>query len=78
MGNTDLRIKILSIVVPQATRVGMTEPEHIVKTCSFLEKYVLDSDKVEEQSNSTPVKKMGRPKRTTDKTSSKTETRPRS
>ncbi len=38
-----IRLKIVEILVPAATRVGLVKPEQIVETCTTLEKYVLGS-----------------------------------
>lgn len=62
--NTEIRLKILSMVIPQATRVSIQEPEYIIDTCKKLENYVLESKNGEKSSDSPPKRKPGRPKRT--------------
>lgn len=58
----EIRLRILEAVLPQATRVGLGEPDHIVKTCTQLEKYVLDSAQIGEKlSDSPPKRPPGRP-----------------
>lgn len=64
----NIRLEILKSVIPQASKVGMTEPKYIVETCLHFEKYVLGSDNNGEVPDSPPKRKGGRPKRTTDKT----------
>jgi hypothetical protein len=66
MDKTQVRLSILSMVIPQASRVSITDPAHIIKTCTDLEKYVLDSEKGENLSDSPAKRAPGRPKRTTE------------
>lgn len=54
MPNEDMRLKILEIVLPTATRVGINKPENIIEICSHFENYVLGSDNREEESASQP------------------------
>ena len=58
----NVRLRILEAVLPQATRVGLGEPNHIVDICTRLEKYVLDSQATGEKlSDSPPKRPPGRP-----------------
>lgn len=63
MANIDeIRLRLVEAVLPHATRVGLGEPEHIVKVCTHLEKYVLDSAQTGEKlSDSPPKRPPGRP-----------------
>lgn len=70
MDDIEARLRIVEAVVPQASRVGIVEPEYIVKTCSFLEEYVLGSKKNDELPDSSPVRRGRKPKRTTSNTES--------
>lgn len=67
MEDKEVRLEIVKAVVPQASRVSLTNSESIVKTCSLLEEYVLGSN----CGKSVPqTKQKGRqPKRTTGKAS---------
>ena len=58
----EIRLRILEAVLPQATRVALGEPEHVVTVCTHLEKYVLDSAQIGEKlSDSPPKRPPGRP-----------------
>jgi hypothetical protein len=58
----EIRLRILEAVLPQATRVGLEEPDQIVKVCTRLEKYVLDSAQIGEKLSDSPTKRPpGRP-----------------
>lgn len=58
----ETRLRIVEAVLPHATRVALGEPEHIVKVCTQLEKYVLDSATTGENlSDSPPKRPPGRP-----------------
>jgi hypothetical protein len=63
MDNAEVRLRILGMVIPQASRVGIQEPEYIVKTCKTLENYVLESKSGESTSDSPTKKKPGRPRK---------------
>lgn len=71
MDNKEIRLRIVEAVVPISSRVSLVG-EDIIKVCSNLEQFVVNNkeDEKDEQSPSSPVKKTGRPKRTTDKVSS--------
>lgn len=66
MDKSDVRLALLAMVVPQASRVSITDPETLIKTCTTLEEYVLDSKKGEKLPDSPPKRAAGRPKRITD------------
>lgn len=60
---SEVRLRILEALIPQATRVGIQEPEYIVNTCKVLENYVLESKLGENTSDSPPKRKPGRPRK---------------
>lgn len=66
MDKTQIRLALLGMVLPQASRVSMTDPKLIIETCTTLEDYVLDSKKGEKLPDSPPKRAPGRPKRTTE------------
>jgi hypothetical protein len=66
MDKAQIRLTLLSMVLPQASRVSITDPKLIIETCTELEKYVLDSEKGENLPDSPTKRAPGRPKRTTD------------
>lgn len=57
----EVRLRLVEVVLGQATRVGLFEPEKLVATCTQLEKYVLGLPQVEEAPTSTPRKTLTRP-----------------
>lgn len=61
MDKSEVRLRIVEVLVPQATRVGIEQPEYIIKACTQLEKYVLDLKEDENQPDSSPAKKANRP-----------------
>lgn len=65
MDNSQTRLALLAMVIPQASRVSITDPKLIIETCTTLEEYVLDSKKGENLPESPPKRAPGRPKRTT-------------
>jgi len=71
MDKQEIRLRIVEAVIPISSRVSLVGDE-IIKVCSNLENFVVNSKEVIEHENSpsSPVKKAGRPKRTTDKVSS--------
>ena len=70
MDKSEIRLKIVEVVVPQATRVGVLEPEYIIKTCSQLEEYVLGIKEKGELSDSPVTRRKRKPKGTTSGTES--------
>lgn len=66
MQKAEVRLELLKILVPQATRVGISEPKYMIESCRSLEQYVLDCNEDEKLSDSSPKRKPGRPKRTTE------------
>jgi hypothetical protein len=65
MDKAEVRLRIVEVLVPQATRVGIEQPEYLIKACTQLEKYVLDLKEDESQPDSSPAKKTNRPARGT-------------
>lgn len=72
MDKSEIRLRIVEVMVPQATRVGVLEPEYIVKSCSQLEEYVLGVKETGEESDSPTTRKRRKPKGTTSETESST------
>ena len=68
MLDRNLRLELLKLLIPQASKVGISEPTHIIKSCLQFEEYVLGSSMTGEVPDSPTKRKGGRPKRTTDKT----------
>jgi len=69
LNKEEVRMELLKVIIPQASRVGISEPQHIIKSCLQFEEYVLGfSESSGEVPDSPPKRKGGRPKRTTDKT----------
>lgn len=67
MEEREIRLRIVEAMIPQASRVGVTDPTAIIESCAQLEKYVLDSLKREELPTSQPRKILTRPEKTTEK-----------
>jgi hypothetical protein len=65
MDKAEIRLRIVEVLVPQATRVGIEQPEYIIKACTQMEKYVLDLKEDESQPDSSPARKTNRPARGT-------------
>jgi hypothetical protein len=61
MDKAEIRLRIVEVLVPQATRFSIEQPEYIIKTCRQLESYVLDLIDDESQPDSSPKRKPGRP-----------------
>jgi len=36
MDDCEIRLRLLEVLIPQATRVAIIEPEYILKTCRIL------------------------------------------
>lgn len=66
MLDAEIRMEILKILIPQATRVGIIEPKHIIDSARTFEKYVLDFNEGGDLPDSPAKRKPGRPKRTTE------------
>jgi len=62
MIDRELRLRIAEVVIPQASRVGITEPSYIVKTCKEIEKYVIGRENSSELLDSQPKRKGRKPK----------------
>ena len=65
MDEIQVRLKLVEALLPHATKVGITEPERIIKTCTELEKYVLDSKQSEKSPDSPAKRPVGRPPKET-------------
>lgn len=63
MNDVTIRLELLKVLIPQATKYGLTEPQMMIDTCTQLEKYVLDSKHGESQPDSPTARKMGRPRK---------------
>jgi len=63
MDDNEIRLRIVEAVIPQASRVALTDSEIITKTCTELEKYVLKSKTSERKSNSQPKKVTAKPRK---------------
>jgi hypothetical protein len=66
MDDREIRLRILEAVMPQATRVGLSDPPMMIKTCTMFEQYVLDFKEGEKLSDSPPKRKTGRPAKGTE------------
>jgi len=60
MPDRDIRLKILEIVLPNASKVGISKPENIIEICSHFEKYVIGFQQCEEKSASQPQTRQKR------------------
>lgn len=59
-----VRLEIIKILLPQASRHGIAEPEKIVETARTLENYVLESEQpAEETPDSATRRGPGRPRK---------------
>lgn len=65
MDKVEVRMRIVEVLVPQATRVGIEQPEYLIKACTQLEEYVLDLKNDEKQPDSSIHRKTNRPARGT-------------
>ncbi len=63
MDDNEIRLRIVEAVIPQASRVALTDSEIITKTCTELEKYVLKSKTSERKSNSQPKRVTTKPRK---------------
>lgn len=60
MDNKEIRLRIVEVMVPKASQVGITNPSEIIKKCAELEDYVLSSAKVSEDSLTSQPRKQSR------------------
>jgi hypothetical protein len=60
MNDANIRIELLKIVIPQSSKVGLTEPELMIDICKKLEKYVVDLKEDESQPDSSTARKVVR------------------
>lgn len=65
MDKQTARIDILKILLPQASRIGISEPERTIEICKKFENYVF-SEEGEEVPASPTRQKTGRPAKGTD------------
>lgn len=64
MDKAAVRLELLKLLIPQASRVGLTTPEHTIDICKKFEDYVSSSS--EEVPASRASGKPGRPAKGTD------------
>lgn len=62
MSPETVRIELLKLFIPNASRQGLTDPALVIETCSKLEEYVLGSKQAEDLPDSAP-RKGGRPRK---------------
>lgn len=65
MDKHSARIELLKILLPQASRLGISEPERTIDICKKFENYVFSDDGEEVPASSTR-QKAGRPAKGTD------------
>lgn len=53
---TEIRLRILSMVIPTASKVGIAEPENLIRIASVLEKYVVESHHAGEKLPDSPTR----------------------
>lgn len=64
MSVEQVRIDLLKILIPTASRVGITEPANVIEICRKLEEYVLEFDQTGVMTPDTPGKRgPGRPRK---------------
>lgn len=63
MDNIEVRLRIVEVILPTASRYGMDHPDQIVDTCRAFEKYVLESHADEVSPDSSIKRKPGRPRK---------------
>jgi hypothetical protein len=63
MSDAAVRLELLKVLIPQASKYGLTEPKIMIETCTQLENYVLDSKHGESQPDSPTTRRMGRPRK---------------
>lgn len=61
----EVRLRIVECVIGQATRVGIFDAVGLIKTCTELENYVLDSKPMGELPTPVSRKTLHRPEKTT-------------
>ena len=62
MNPAEIRLKVLEMTIPTASRYGIDHPELIVDKCRIFENYVLESQ-TDEVSDSSSKRKPGRPRK---------------
>lgn len=63
MDEVEVRLRIVELAIPQATKISMERSEILLKTCEDLEKYVLKSKPSKGKSASTPKKAPAKPRK---------------
>ena len=64
MSKDDIRLRLLEVLIPAATRYSITNPNEIIATCRILEDYVVHSANDDEGlSDSSGRNKPGRPRK---------------
>ena len=66
MQGDEIRLRLVELVVNQATRVGLSNAPGLLETCTQLEKYVVGSPPVEDEPTPTTRKTLNRPAKTTE------------
>lgn len=72
MDEKEIRLKILEMLIPHSTRVGLGNPDIVIKNASLFESYVVGSKIGAESDAPIEKKKTRRPRRTTVEDSSLT------
>lgn len=67
MDDREIRLRIVEVVLPTASRNGLSDPDRLVDICSRLEKYVvsLESKSQGELSDPEPKRRNSRPRKGT-------------
>jgi hypothetical protein len=64
MDKRGLRLELLKVLLPMASRAGIEDPAKIIEKARTLENYVLDSDATGEETPDSPLKRgPGRPRK---------------
>lgn len=63
MSKDEIRLRILEVILPTASRYGIDNPDGIVNTCRVFENYVVDSQAGEDSPDSPGKRKPGRPRK---------------
>ena len=65
METPEIRLRLVEVVVGQATRVGLFDPVGLIDTCTKLENYVLDWKQAPDLPTGTGRRTLHRPDKTT-------------
>lgn len=64
MSLVEVRLEIIKVLIPTASRMGVTDPANLIDSCRKLEQYVIESQPlVEGQPDSTGKRSTGRPRK---------------